>query len=60
MRRGRLRKDGRGVGGVDAADADCWYGGVACFMEDGENVGDAGGANDGFCVFFAVYRLEIE
>lgn len=48
-----LDQHGRGVGAVDAADADGGDGGVVGGGEGREDGADAGCANDGFCVFFA-------
>lgn len=49
-----LDQHGRGVGAVDAADADSRDGGVAGGGEGLQDGADAGGADDGFCVLFAV------
>lgn len=49
-----LGQHGGCVGAVDAADADGWDG-VAGGGEAEQDGADAGGADDGFCVFFAVF-----
>lgn len=50
-----LGQHGGCVGAVDAADTDGWDGRVAGGGEAEQDGADAGGADDGFCVFFAVF-----
>lgn len=54
----RFGQHGGGIGAVDAADADGWDG-VAGGGKAEQDGADAEGADDGFCVFFAVFCVSL-
>lgn len=56
LRRRALREDRRGVGCVDAAYTDGRDGGTPLFVEGMEDLSDAGWADDGLGILFAMPR----